>query len=164
MLIPADKAGRLELRTRVQTRVADGDGFSCRIALADRIATLPNIRVVEASPDALPCRVDVYLHRKHTSAHKQQMPVLFCSISRDGVAVYGLSNGERHQVLCHRWGWLERDRVVVFLPRDDEELEVCWAILQRAYGCLSETSAQSPRLRMSVPQWDLPRYSRTKLQ
>ncbi|MDH3434391.1 MAG: hypothetical protein OEM60_11065, partial [Gammaproteobacteria bacterium] len=98
MLIPADKADRLELPTRVKTRAADGDGFSCRIALADRIATLPNIRVVEASSDALPCRVDVYLDREHTSAHKQQIPVLFCSINREGVAVYGLSNWERHQV------------------------------------------------------------------
>jgi hypothetical protein len=158
-----DEAGRLQLPARIRARSAPEDGFSSRLTLADRIAELPDIHTIERSLDTLPCSADVFLCKLAPSGRKQRPAVLLCSISRDGIAVHGLGDWDRYQVLCNGWGKLHRDRVLIFLPRDERELEVCWHILQSAYRLLSEASAVAPPQRMTSP-WDLPRFSRTPLQ
>jgi hypothetical protein len=160
---PAQAIGRIHLPARIRAKTTPETGFSSRLALADRIAELPDIQTVENGADTLPCCVDVYLCKQSWSARKQQAPPLLCSISKEGVAIRGLSNWDKHRVLCGGWGRLERDHVIAFLPRDEMELEVCWSILQRAYDSLSAASVGAPLMR-PASVLDLPRFSRTTLQ
>ena len=118
---------------------------------------------VEEPAATLPCRVDVFLQGPCTSVRRKPESFLLCTIGREGIAIYNLGEWDRHQVLRGGWGRLHRDHVQMFLPRNNEELEVCWGILQRAYRCLSEVSAQGRAVRRTSP-WDLPRFSRTSLQ
>jgi hypothetical protein len=134
-----------------------------RLALADRIAALPGIETVEAQPGAMPHRVEVYL--RPTSASIRSFPdrLRLCTISRDELVVYGLGDGDKYRVLSRGWGRLRHHGVRLFLPRDSEELNVCWEILERAYRCLQEASAtvrQPKRARFA----ELPGISRTTLQ
>ena len=163
MTAPPDDTDRLQLPARIRVGATPDAGFASRLALADRIAGLPDIQTVERDLDTLPCSVDVYLCKPTSSARKQRAAALLCSISRDGIAVRGLSNRDKYQVLCSGWGKLQGDHVVVFLPRSLSELEVCWRILCRAHLALSAASADAPLQRMASP-WDLPRFSRTPLQ
>ena len=163
MATPAQGAKRFHLPARIRAKKVPENGFSCRLALADRIADLPGIYAEEKGSDTLPGRVDVYLQPFSYSMRKQPEPILLCSIGRDGVAVHGLSEWEKHQVLCGGWGTLERDHVLIFLPKDFEELEVCWGLLRRAYSSLSDASVQTPLAR-SAAAGRLPRFSRTTLQ
>lgn len=163
MAAPALGVKRYQLPARIRTKKVPENGFSCRLALADRIADLPGIHAEEKGSDTLPARVDVYLQRVSLSPRKQREPILLCSISCDGVAVQGLSKWDKHQVLRGGWGKLERDHVLIFLPKDFEELEVCWGLLHRAYSCLSDAPVQTPLAR-SAAAGRLPRFSRTTLQ
>lgn len=149
------------LPARVRAGKAPADDFSSsRLTLADRIAELPGIRTVEQATDALPCCVDVYLGQHVGTAGNKKPPVLLCSISRDGIAIQGMTDWAKYQVLCKGWGKLHRDRVLIHLPRDSAELEVCWSILQQAYRFLTKASDPAPTTRMISP-WELPRFSRT---
>ncbi|MDH3373268.1 MAG: hypothetical protein OER22_04150 [Gammaproteobacteria bacterium] len=159
MAILAQGVKRYHLPARIRAKKVPENGFSCRLALADRIADLPGIHTVEKSSDTLPHGVDVYLQSPSRSLRKQRDPILLCSIGRDGVAVHGLSEWDKHQVLCGGWGKLERDHVLIFLPKDFEELEVCWGLLHRAYGSLSDASVHTPLAR-SATVGRLPRFSR----
>jgi len=163
MATPAQDLKHYHLPRRIRAERASDNGFACRLSLADRIASLPNIHSVEDSTDTLPCRVNVYLQAPSASIRRQHDAHLLCTIGRDGVHVHGLREWDRHQVLRGGWGRLERDHVLFFLPRDSEELEVCWGMLQRAYQYLSTVSAAGPLVRRTDPS-DLPRFSRTALQ
>jgi hypothetical protein len=163
MATPVQETGRMHLPARIRLRTTPENGFSSRLALAHRIAELPDTQTVENGADTLPCCVEVYLRRQPESLRKQQAPLLLCSISSAGVVIRGLCNRDKHQVLSRGWGKLERDHVLIFLPRDEMELEVCWSILQRAYDSLSVASVRTPLMR-TASTWDLPRFSRTPLQ
>lgn len=153
---------RFQLPARLRKPSAAEDSLP-RLALADRISALPGIRTVENGSGTLPCGVTVYLTRQGRALRKQLPPRILCEISKDGVSIYGLCNRDRHQVLSRGWGKLEQDRVRMFLPRDDAEMEVCWRILQRAYCSILDLSARSPSMR--YPTFgELPRFSRTTLQ
>ncbi len=160
---PAQGAKRYHLPARIRAEKVPENGFSCRLALADRIADLPGIHAEEKSGDTLPGRVDVYFQPFSYPVRKQQEPILLCSIGRDGVVVHGLSEWDKHQVLRGGWGTLERDHVLILLPRDFEELEVCWDLIHRAYSSLSDASVQASLVRSSAAG-RLPRFSRTTLQ
>jgi len=163
MATPAYEMEHYHLPARIRANKATADDLGCRLGLADRIAGLPGISTVEELGDTLPCRVRVYFQAPSVSIRRQHPALPLCTIGRDGIVIHGLSEWDRHQVLRGGWGRLEQDHVLIFLPRDDEELEVCWAVLQRAYGCLSKVSAVLPMVR-TVSPWDLPRVSRTTLQ
>jgi len=163
MATAAQDLQHYQLPSRIRATKTPENAFSCRIALADRIACLDSIRVVEDDTNTLPCRVEVYLQAPSNSIRRQHDALSLCSIGRDGIRIYGLRQWDRHQVLRGGWGKLERDHVLIFLPRDSDELEVCWDVLQRAYQNLSSISAMSPLVRKTV-HWDLPRFSRTALQ
>lgn len=163
MAIAARERDRFLLPARVRAKKVPEDGFSCRLALADRIAELPGIHTVDQSHDTLPCTVHVHLGNPLRVARNQQAPRLLCSISRDGIGVHGLADWEKYQVLCRAWGKLQIDCVLIHLPRDGGELEVCWNIIQRAYRALTEASDEVSIRRMTSP-WDLPRFSRTTHQ
>lgn len=151
------------LPARIRVRKTPADGFCCRLALAERIAGLPGIQTLEDEPGPMPSQVHVYLQASGTSVRRSHEAILLCTLGRDGLAIRGLTEWDRHQVLRGGWGRLVRDHVVMHLPRDIEELEVCWGVLQRAYRYLSDLSAQG-RPAGKTPPCSLPRFSRTSLQ
>jgi hypothetical protein len=87
-----------------------------------------------------------------------------CCVSNDTVSVFGLDLAIRHQVLSRGWGKLSRNEVLLFLPRDEEELEICWEILSYAHRAAADADDRSPVA--GAPAWsgDLPRFLRTTLQ
>lgn len=159
----ARELNHYRLPARIRVRKAPDEGFGWRPALGDRIAGISGIRLEADRSGAMPGQVDVYLQA--TAAHFQdrQTAFLLCTIGPDGIAIRGLNEWDRHQVLRGGWGRLVRDHVVMHPPRDFEELEVCWGVLQRAYRYMSDLSAEGRPAR-EPPPWNLPRFSRTSLQ
>ncbi len=139
------------------------DTAAARMALADRIADLPGILAVDNGIDPLPVSVSVYLRNDHAPRRLRAPRMVLCDISRDGIRVHGLDLPARRSVLASGWGTESGDHVQVFLPRDDDEVDVCWAILARAHRSLMDISARLPAARQ-VTHRDLPRFSRTTLQ
>jgi hypothetical protein len=160
--LPSEREGK-PLPTRVRAKRDARNGLAIRLALADRIAALPGIEAVDANPGAVPHSVDVWLRPQSASIRRQPDPVRLCTISQDGVVVYGLGDGDRYRILSRGWGRLRHHSVCVFLPRDDEELEVCWEIVERAYRSMQDASEVVVRPKLA-PHRELPRFSRTTLQ
>ena len=154
---------RFSLPARIRTGKANSNEFATKLALIDRIADLRGIETVERNDD-VPSHVDVYLSRHSTvTARKRSSPPLLCSLNSKGLTIDGLDNWARHQVVSNGWGKLMSNSVLVFLPRDDYELEVCWSIVQRAYDNQFDSSAPAPGTQI-VSIWDWPKTSRTTLQ
>lgn len=153
---------RLNLPTRIRAKSAGPDSLRARLELADRIATLPGAST-EDHDATVPRSVDVFLRPGGEPSRRRLVEFLLCTINSDGIWVYGLDDRDRHQILLRRWGRLQANGVLLFLPRDDEELEVCWMILQRAYRRLDQFSTKACS---GSAAWsgDLPRFSRTSLQ
>lgn len=162
----SDKPTRFKLPARIRNRKTTSDRLETRLALTERIAGLRGIETVECSGDTVPCQVDVYI--RHGSAdrakiRRKQPPPLLCSLNCNSALIGGLDCWARHQVVSSGWGKLISDQVLVFLPRDCDELEIFWGVLKLAYDSLLPSSASAPRTdRVTI--WDLPRYSRTTLQ
>lgn len=162
MATPAREISRFILPVRARTRQAAENHISARLGLADRIADLPDIETRDHDLNGGSRLVDVFVRQPTKSIRKQRPPALLCRIGHDGVVAFGLSNADRHQVLSRGWGKLHQDGVLLFLPRDDDELETTWSILLRAYRSLTDTSAAAFPMRAA---WfdDLPSFSRTNL-
>jgi len=139
------------------------DSNQARILLADRIAELPGIRTVDNGPESLPSSVTVFLESEHGPARKRMPPLPLCVISRDGLSVHGLSLRDRQHLAAQGWGTLSHERVRLFMPRDEHEVDVCWTILQHAHCSLLNISARAPGTR-HVSSRALPSFSRTTLQ
>ena len=141
----------------------DNCNISARLSLADRIADLPDVYVVDHEPDGGEMRVDVYLGKREAVQRRQAAPTMLCIIGAGGIVVHGLADVDRHQVLSRRWGRLRRQGVLLYLPRDEEELEIVWRILERACKALvtKEVTGRPPRRALV---YELPRFSRTNLQ
>lgn len=156
------ETSRFILPARVRTGQAQNDSISARLALADRIADLPGIETTELDRDGRTWSVDVFVRLPVYSIRKQRPPMLLCRIGADGIVAFGLSNPDRHQVLSRGWGRLHSDGVMLFLPRDEGELDMTWNILFRAYESLTNSSAAAVPVRAA---WfdELPSFSRTNL-
>ena len=164
MATTVHKPARFELTQRIRTDKKFARDLETKLALIDRIAELPGIETVERRDDAVPCRVDVYLKRDSARSFREgQAASLFCSLSRDGIAICGLDRWARHQVVSRGWGKLNFDEVLVFPPRDSRELDTVWKIVRRAYDNLFDPSAGGPGAHI-VSTWDWPKFSRTTLQ
>lgn len=152
-----------KLRARIRNRKSLSNDLQMRMALIDRIADLRGIETVERRDDTAPCQVDVYLKRDAADrVRKTQSPPLLCSLNCKGVFVSGLDRWEQHQVVSRGWGKLIFDQALVFLPRDNKELEVVWKIIQRAYGNLFVSPAEESGTHI-VSTWDWPKCSRPSL-
>ena len=155
---------RFILPDRYRGKVASTGNLAARLALIDRIADLPGIDAVERNDELLPRRVDVFLRTDLADQVLKRRPgTFFLGIGPQGLTLQGLSRWERHQVLAHGWGELVDDQVRVFSPRNNEELDVIWKIVRRAYDRLYKPAT----LRNASPvmtTWQLPRVSRTYLQ
>ncbi len=138
--------------------------LSVDLALVARIGRLAGVEVVESGGDTLPRQVTAYLQEQPSRRTiGNPRTVLFCRMNSDGIAVHGLDNWARHQVVMRGWGKLLSNRALLFLPRDDTELETCWSILQQAYESLTDPSANALG-RCNAPNREMPKYSRTTLQ
>lgn len=155
---------RFDLPIRIRSRKHSGTELQARLDLIDRIADLQDIDVAEQPDDAVPCRVDVCLTPHHPRASCDETPEnLLCSLSRDGISIYGLDRWARYQVLARGWGGLNHTCAQVYLPRDTNELEAVWQIVRRAYDNRHfEPERELEELVVSI--WDWPKYSRTSLQ
>lgn len=140
------------------------EGLQASLMLADRIADLPGVEVTECDGDAVPRQINV-LFRDESPRRtiREPRPRRLCRLSAEGIAIFGLDNWAKHQVTLRGWGKLLHDHVLVFLPRDDDELETCWSILRQAYDSISQPSACNP-VNGYASVWNLPRFSRTTLQ
>jgi hypothetical protein len=155
---------RFSLPARIRTGNAYSNQFATKLALIDRIADLHGIETVEHNSDAVPSHVDVYLTRRSTVPDRKKLaPPLLCSLNSKDLTIEGLDNWARHQVVSNGWGKLISNSVLVFLPRDDYELEVCWSIVQRAYDNQFDTSATAPGSQR-VSTWDWPKTSYRTIQ
>lgn len=163
MATPSQKPLPFKLRARLRNRRRASNELQMRTELIDRIGDLRGIETVERRDDTVPCQVDVYLKRDPADrVRKVQSPPLLYSLNCHGVMVSGLDRWARHQVLSRGWGKLIFDQVLVFLPRDNKELDVVWKILQRAYNNLFVSSARE-RGSQVLSTWDWPKISRTTL-
>lgn len=163
MATNTQKPAPFKLRARIRNRRRESSDLRMRTELIDRIGDLRGIETVERRDDTVPCQVDVYLKRDASDrVRKVQSPPLLYSLNCQGVMVSGLDRWAQHQVLCGGWGKLIFDQVLVFLPRDNKELDVVWKILQRAYNNLYVPSARE-RGSQVLSTWDRPKFSRTIL-
>jgi hypothetical protein len=152
----------LILPVRARLVQACDEGIPVKLALADYIADLPGIRVVDQDPVDGFRKVDVQYHPPATSRHKRRRPMFLCRVGSDSIVISGLNDRDRHQVLSRGWGRLHPAGISLYLPRDEQELDIAWRILSHAYDALVEASASAMHERAA---WidDLPRYSRTNL-
>lgn len=151
----------LPIRSRIMQ--APDSNILTKLSLADRIAGLADVHVVDHEPAGGQLRVDVYLGKREAVQRKQPEPTMFCSIGADGIVVHGLADVDRHQVLSRRWGRLHGQGVLLYMPRDADELDIVWRILERACAALvtAAVTGRSPRRALV---YELPRFSRTNLQ
>jgi hypothetical protein len=156
-----DQAG-LRLPLRIRTRLGPAPAYAARFMLAERIAELAYVQIVEDAFGTPPCTIGVFLQRDTGPSRKRPPAILFCRISNAGISVEGLTDTERHQVLSRGWGQLENHRIRLFMPRDSRELETCWSILYRAYGSIINTPARAAAMPRAYAA-DLPEISRTSL-
>jgi hypothetical protein len=155
---------RLRLPARIRNKRNTAEDFEARVALADRIAELPGIEIIERRDEEVPCRIDIYLSHEDSNRRPLGKPAfLFCSFDRESVTVSGLDQWNRYQVLSYGWGKLVEDRVRVFLPRDRRELETVWLIVQSAHSRLFDASVPETGSQ-TISTWDWPKFSRTSLQ
>ena len=164
MAEPALESTQFHLPVRIRSRRASADDLNLRLALAEYLSELPELTAVEAADTTVPWSVDMHLQIPAASPGEREPAPLFCRIHHDGIGVHGLTDRDRYQVLVRGWGRLARNSVILHMPRDVGELEVCWEILQRAYRSLIQSSAQNSSMRRSVWSDNLPRFSRTTLQ
>lgn len=147
-------------RLNLPARIRSGKlppALALKLALADRIAQMPGICVLENESGLIPGTVEVYLCTGSDSAPGRPQ---LCQISARGIRVYGLGDWDKHQILSRGWGNLTGKQVLLFLPRDDEELELCWLILQQAREALLDETNGIPRQRIASP-CGLPQFSRS---
>lgn len=155
---------RFELPARAGTKTTASNELPTRLALIDRIADLKEIETVESSHNNAMCQVDVYVRPiLSASVRKRKAPSLLCSLNCNSMTINGLDLSTRQQVLDQGWGELIYDSLAIHMPRDNEELDIVWNLLLRAYNFLSVSSVEEPMTHM-VPDWDWPRFSRTSLQ
>lgn len=156
MAMFAPKPPRLRLPTRIRGKKEEDARAERHLTLAERIAGLPGIELVRQDAESLPTDVTAYVLDSASAETR-----LLCMLQAHGITVHGLDDWDRHQVVSRGWGKLARDCVLLFIPRDDDEVEVCWDILKRAGNRLCHSSAVRTR---RVSAWGLPSYSRTTLQ
>jgi len=163
MATKSQKPVPFKLRARIRDRKRLSNDLRMKTELIDRIGDLRGIETVERRDDTVPCQIDVYLERDPADrVRKVQSPPLLYSLNCHGVMVSGLDRWAQHQVLSRGWGKLVFDQVLVYLPRDNKELEVAWKILRRAYDNLYVSSAKE-RGSQVLSTWDRPKFSRTTL-
>ena len=162
MTLSISESGRFVLPTRIRSKLGPDNDYAARIRLADQISKLPGVHTFEDALEASPSIVGVYFANSSRTSRRQHPAVLFCKIRCDGIRVEGLNDAARHQVLSRGWGRLENRSIQLFLPRDDDEFDVCWHILYRAYRAITNPPATFLAA-AKPPLVELPEFSCTTL-
>lgn len=157
------KTTPFKLRARARNRKCQSNDIHFRMELIDRIAALRGVETIDHRVDTVPRQIDVYLkHDGADGARRTQSPPMLCSLNSNGLMVSGLDRWARHHVASRGWGRPIFDQMLIFLPRDNKELDVVWKILRRAYDNLYVSSAREPGSQI-VSTWDSPKSLRTTL-
>lgn len=159
---PSPDRARFRLPVRIRSKRAPDIGYSARFKLADRISELSFVQTIEKPADGLPAAVHVILQPDTPVLRKRPAPRQWCSISRDGITIRGLSDADRYRVISRGWGRLDGNDVQLHLPKDEDELEVCWHIVYRAYCSMIDPPA-GPLVEARPQKSELPEHSRTIL-
>lgn len=163
MATPALVISQSILPDRARLRQAFSNDLAVRLKLAERIASLAGARVFDHDPNGDWTNVDVVVTPPSRSFRKEPEPVLLCSIATDGIVVHGLDDASRHRVLSRGWGRLHGANTLLFMPRDDDELEIVWSLLLSAHQQLIYTPAAAVPVH-GARITRLPSFSRTRLQ
>ena len=132
-----------------------------REALAARLAELPHIVLVDRRSAAPAWDVDAFLKRPAArSIRRRTESTLLCRLSADGMIIAGLDLATRCEIVARGCGENVPGGVRMRIPNDDEELDACWAIIQRAHQSLSAGNGTASSSRVPM----LPNFSRTRLQ
>lgn len=155
---------RFALPTRIRSQRTAPVGFGTRIDLIDRIADLQATVVTEPEGDDVPHRFEVYVQFDVATLRSDRTSrQLLCTLTQDGIGIRGLDRWARYQVLSRGWGVLDDGGVHIHLPRDADELEIVWQIIEQAYRGLQQP-VEGLRKANVVTAWDWPKFSRTSLQ
>ena len=163
MATPAFVISQSILPDRARLRQASSNDLAVRLKLAERIASLSDVRVFDHDPNGDWTNVDVVVTPQSRSFRKEPEPVLLCSIAADGIVVHGLNDASRHRVLSRGWGRLHGSNTLLFMPRDEDELETVWSLLLSAHQFLINASAAAVSVHVAR-RARLPSFSRTSLQ
>ena len=164
MATTAHPLPRFQLPARIRIGSSAPQGVPMKQELTDRIARLPGVKMIHRSSDTPQSQAYAYLcEQPMRRALGNPRSVLLCRIGSDGIAIHGLDNWARHQVVMRGWGKLLDTRVVLYLPRDHREAETCWSIILQAHTALTDPSANVAR-RASASAGRMPSFSRTTLQ
>ena len=164
MATPAREFAPFPVPERAPVRHDPGDGLATRLMLAERIAELENIKTIETAGHTLPRSVDVYVQPPVVSLRRQRPAALLCTISHDAIVVCGLDTIFRSRVIERGWGTGGPGGTRLLMPRDLDELRLCWQIIQHAYERLVAATAAAAPQRVNAWPGNLPRFSRTTLQ
>jgi hypothetical protein len=160
--MPALEDNRFCLPSRIRNMLAPESLPPASRELAKRFAGLPRAETSADELSTYPGSLRVILHRHTPCDRNGSHSTLLCRIGSDGIFVEGLSDEERRHVLARGWGLLENSCIRLFTPRSDEELEICWTILRRAYDAIL-TAPVDTKTAPQVSVDDLPEVSRTSL-
>lgn len=109
--------------------------------LTERIEALPGIKVEHALLPDNTLTTDHFIEGAYILRDARTAPHLLCHIDNDGILIPDMSPLDTEQVMRKGWASCVDEAVVLFLPRDDIEMEVSWRIVLLAYQFL--TSPQS---------------------
>jgi len=160
MAMQVEQTVRLMLPMRIRSKVSQADALAPRIALIERLADFDDIVAVEDASGTCPGGVDLILTQPASPDEQQPGPWRLCNIDAAGLRIFHMSDWDKYQVIARRWGHLQDGHVLVPMPRDDHEVEVCWNILARAYDYLAVVIADV-RCKRLAPTWNLPHFSRS---
>lgn len=164
MAVNQYKPAQFELPPRIRTGKKSSREQEMRMALADRIADLTGIEILKRRDESIPGQIDVYVRQDSTARSLANHDAkLFCSLNSKGIMIRGLDRWAKHQLISRGWGKLIPGDMLIFLPRDGEELDVIWKVLQRAYDNIYDPAAKTSGTHI-VSTWDWPQFSRTTLQ
>lgn len=160
--MPAFEDNRLCLPSRIRDMLAPEPVPPASRELAKRFAGLPQAETAADELSSYPGSLRVVLYRHTACGRNGSQSTLLCRIGNDGICVEGLSDEERQHVLSRGWGLLENRCIRLFTPRSDEELEICWTILRRAYDSILAAPVDT-KTAPQVSVDNLPEVSRTSL-
>jgi hypothetical protein len=164
MATPAREIAPFPIPERAPACHDPGDGLLIRLMLAERIAELENIKTIETANLTLPRSVDVYVQPPVVSLRRQRPAALLCTISHDAIVVCGLDGVFCSRVIERGWGTGSKGSTRLLMPRDHDELKLCWRIIRHAYKRLVDATAAATPQRVNGWPGNLPRFSRTTLQ
>lgn len=111
--------------------------------LTERIAALPGIRPEHTllADDSL--ATDHFIEDSYVLRRSSTSPQLLCHVDCDGIMLPEISALDKEEVLQKGWSSYTDGPVILFLPRDNIEMEIAWRIVLLSYHFLTSRPARS---------------------